>query len=141
MKKIAWILLIPFACCETNTTVVTIRAGSGPTVQVQVEIADTADERELGLMFRENLPEGEGMLFVFPSETRASFWMKNTPISLDIIFIRNGEIVDLIENAVPYSETLLTPEASYTHVLEVPGGYASRHGIGIGDAIELPQGL
>jgi uncharacterized membrane protein (UPF0127 family) len=117
---------------------VTITKASGETLQIQVEVADTAQERAQGLMFRENLPEGEGMLFIFPAETQTSFWMKDTPISLDLIFIRDNRIVDLIENAVPFSETLLTPDTTYLMVLEVPGGYVSRHGIQIGDSIEFP---
>jgi uncharacterized membrane protein (UPF0127 family) len=105
---------------------------------VKVEIADTAAERAMGLMFRENLPEGEGMLFVFPEETQGSFWMKDTPISLDIIFIKEGRIVDIIADTTPFSEELLTPSTTYLFALEVPGGYAARNGVQTGDAVETP---
>lgn len=131
--------LLAFACCDASSVpTVTITTSSGERLVVQVEIADSAAERARGLMFREDLPEGEGMLFLFPEETQTSFWMKNTPISLDLIFIRERRIVDLIENAVPYSEELLTPDSPYTKVLEVPGGYVTRNGIQEGDLIESP---
>lgn len=61
--------------------------------------------------------------------------MRNTPIPLDMIFIRQGKVVDIIENAVPYDETLLTPDTTYTMTLEVPGGYALRHNVRPGDRI------
>lgn len=119
-----------------NRSDVTITTSSGLKVSVSVELADTADERARGLMFRTVLADGTGMLFLFTSEVQDSFWMKDTPISLDLIFIREGRIVDLIENAVPNSETLLTPDSPYDTVLEVPGGYAERQGIKTGDAME-----
>ncbi len=89
-------------------------------------------------MFRQSLPEGTGMLFFFPAVTRESFWMKNTPITLDMIFIRGTTIVSLIERAAPYSETILTPDHDYDRVLEVPGGYAKNHGIRVGDSLQIP---
>jgi uncharacterized membrane protein (UPF0127 family) len=126
-----------FGCCQdSSVSLVGITKGNGEKLQVRVEIADTPELRARGLMFREELPEGTGMLFVFPAETSGSFWMKNTPIPLDLIFIKDEEIVDLIENAVPYDETLLTPDAPYTLVLEVPGGYAARHEVRVGDRVE-----
>lgn len=137
-KNVLFLTVLVFSCCQSQETVVTITTTAGETLQVRVELADTAEERARGLMFRENLPEGEGMLFIFPGETLTSFWMKDTPISLDMIFIREDRIVDLIENAVPFSETLLTPDTTYLMVLEVPGGYAARHGLQIGDAIDYP---
>jgi uncharacterized membrane protein (UPF0127 family) len=85
------------------------------------------------------LPEDRGMLFLFPEETHGAFWMKDTPISLDMIFIRSGKIVDIIKNTVPLDETLLTPRVTYTSVLEVPGGYVSRQRINVGDSTTLPR--
>ena len=125
-------------CCQSDRQVVTITTSSGGTLQVRVELADTPTERATGLIFRENLPEGEGMLFVFPEETLGSFWMKDTQISLDIIFIKDGRIVDIIANTTPFSEELLTPVTTYLFTLEVPGGYASRNGVQIGDVVEIP---
>lgn len=132
--------LFILACCQGTTTsspTVTIQTDVGE-LQVTVEVADTVDERARGLMFRTALPENEGMLFLFPEETQGSFWMKNTPLSLDLIFIRDGRIVDLIESAVPNSETLLTPDASYTQVLEVPAGTVSNERVQNGNTVTLP---
>lgn len=132
------LLAAVLGCCQSSA-MVTLQTSGGEEL-VKVEVADTAQERARGLMFRESLPEGAGMLFVFPEETQGSFWMKDTPISLDLIFIRDGRIIDVIENAVPYSEELLTSESSYTMVLEVPGGYAARHGVKTGDTVVV-EGL
>jgi uncharacterized membrane protein (UPF0127 family) len=129
--------LAVFSCCQQSAdSIVVITKSSGEELRVRVEVADTPELRAKGLMFRESLPEGTGMLFVFPSETTSAFWMKNTPISLDLIFIKQGEIVALIENAIPYDETPLDPETTYTLALEVPGGYASRHDVRVGDRVE-----
>lgn len=126
------------SCCLAEDTVVTLTTSSGTTLTIKVEIADTAAERSRGLMNRQSLPDGEGMLFVFEEETLSSFWMKDTPISLDILFVKEGRIVDIIENTVPNSEALLTPDTSYLQALEVPGGYSSRNGIQVGDLIDPP---
>lgn len=126
-------------CCQNgNNDTVTITNSSGEVLTVQVEIADTPEERAQGLMFRESVPEGTGMLFVFSEEVQSPFWMKDTPTSLDMLFIREGQIVSIIENAVPYSEDLLTPGSTYTMVLEVPAGYAANHDIQAGNAVSVP---
>jgi len=135
---LGYFALFLMSCCQSQETIVTISKADGETLMVKVEIADTPEERAQGLMYRENLPQGEGMLFLFPEETRSSFWMKDTPISLDMIFINNDQIVDLIENAVPFSETLLTPRYSYNKVLEVPAGYVQQNGIEQGNGIKSP---
>src|SRR5262249_40389829 len=74
------------ACASTATPQVIIHPQSGEPVRVSVEIADTPQKRSFGLMYRRDLPESHGMLFLFPREERLSFWMKNTPLPLDIIF-------------------------------------------------------
>jgi len=115
---------------------VVLTKANGQLLTVQVEVADTPELRAKGLMFRDHLPEGTGMLFVFPAETRGAFWMKNTPISLDLIFAKAGAVVAIIENAIPYDETHLLPNSSYTMTLEVPGGYSARNGLAAGDRFE-----
>lgn len=128
-------LLILISCqCSAGKIAVHIQGQNGELI-IRAEVADTGEERARGLMFREELPEGEGMLFVFPEETSSPFWMKNTPISLDLIFIRDDRIIDVIPDAVPFSESLLNPDASYTEVIEVPGGYAARHGVAVGNTV------
>ena len=99
-----------------------------------VEIADTDAQREKGLMFRKNLPDGQGMLFDFKREQDVSFWMQNTYIPLDMIFIRgDGSILRIVENAEPLSTRLVPSGGPVLAVLEVIGGTAHRLGIAPGD--------
>ncbi len=104
-----------------------------------IEIADTEPEREKGLMFRKNLPDGHGMLFDFKREQDVSFWMKNTYIPLDMFFIQgNGRILRIAENAEPLSTDLIPSEGPVLAVLEVIGGTAHRLGIRPGDRVAYP---
>jgi len=104
-----------------------------------VEIADTEAQRERGLMFRKKLPEGQGMLFDFHQEQPVSFWMKNTYIPLDMIFIRgDGRILRIEENATPQSEWLIPSGGPVLAVLEVIGGTARKLGIAPGDRVAHP---
>ena len=101
-----------------------------------VEIALTPEEQAKGLMFRRELPEGEGMLFDFHHEQPASFWMKNTYVSLDMIFIRgDGTILKIAENTVPLSEALVQSGGPVRAVLEVVAGTARKLGIVPGDRV------
>ncbi|QQR79816.1 MAG: DUF192 domain-containing protein [Deltaproteobacteria bacterium] len=120
-----------------SNDMIIIRKSSGEELQVKVEFARTDEERAKGLMFRQKLPEGQGMLFLFPAESANNFWMKNTPVSLDIIFAHYGKIVDIAPNAQPYSEKLIIPHSLFTEVLEVPAGFSAKHGIQIGDHIVM----
>src|SRR5262249_12991907 len=89
-----------------------------------------------GLMFRRELPEGQGMLFDFGHEQPTSFWMKNTYIPLDMIFIRgDGRIAKIAENTVPLSEALISSGSPVRAVLEVIGGTAKKLGIAPGDRV------
>lgn len=101
-----------------------------------IEIAETDSARERGLMERESLPEDSGMLFIFDDEQERSFWMANTPLSLDIIFINaDQEIVSMEKYARPYSPDQVPSEEPAQYVLEVQAGYADSHGILVGDQI------
>jgi uncharacterized membrane protein (UPF0127 family) len=104
-----------------------------------VEIADTDAQRAKGLMFRKELPEGEGMLFDFHREQDVSFWMENTYISLDMIFIRgDGRILRIAENTVPLSTRIIPSGGPVRAVLEVIGGTARKFGIAPGDRVAFP---
>lgn len=113
---------------------VTIETSKGGKVVVSVEVAETATARAQGLMFRRHLAPDAGMLFVFPAPTQGSFWMKNTLLPLDIVFAdAMGQIVDILEQATPFSEQLLTPKSPYMQVLEVNAGFVKKHRIVVGD--------
>ena len=118
----------------------TVQTGAGPR-QFTVEVARTPAEQERGLMFRTNIPADGGMIFTpYPADgtgpREASFWMKNTPSALDIIFIRpNGTIARIAENVVPYSETPVKSGEPVGAVLEINGGRAAELGIAPGDKV------
>jgi uncharacterized protein len=107
-----------------------------PLVSLEIEIADDDSKREIGMMGRPFMDELHGMLFVFEQEQMASFWMKNCPLSLDMIFINKlGEIVTICKNTTPFSEQAYPATAMTLLVLEVNAGFADRHGIKEGDRI------
>jgi uncharacterized membrane protein (UPF0127 family) len=105
-------------------------------VRVTVEIADTDEARQRGLMYRMNLAPDAGMLFLFPHDEIHGFWMKNTLIPLDMIFIRkDGIVAGVVENAEPKTLDTRTVKKPSRHVLEVNGGFARQHGIGEGTRV------
>ncbi|WP_264213646.1 DUF192 domain-containing protein [Leisingera thetidis] len=98
-----------------------------------VEIAASEETRARGLMFRESLPRGAGMLFVYERPQTAAFWMKNTLIPLDIIFLdQRGQVTSVHENAVPGDLTPIPGGDQVFAVLEINGGLARRYGIAAG---------
>lgn len=102
-----------------------------------VEVARTAQEQARGLMFRTELGPNAGMLFPRTPPDVASFWMKNTPLPLDIIFIgADGRILNIAANTVPYSLGSVSATGLTSAVLEIPGGRAAELGIEPGDAVE-----
>jgi len=101
-----------------------------------VELATNEAERAVGLMFRKELPEGRGMLFDFHEDQPVQFWMHNTYIPLDMIFIaRDGRIVRVAENAKPMSDDLVPSGRPVRAVLEVIAGTARKLGIAAGDRV------
>lgn len=104
--------------------------------EIQVELADTPEKRALGLMFRQNLEENSGMLFVFEREGIYPFWMKNTRIPLSIAFIdKNNVIIDILE-MVPNQEVIrYSPSIPFIAALEMNRGWFLRNGINIGDTV------
>ncbi len=103
-----------------------------------VEIAKTPEERRKGLMFRESLADHHGMLFVFDQDKIHSFWMHNTLIPLDIIWIgANKKIVFIQENTKPFDDTPITPSQKARYVLEVPAGTVKKLHLAPNDKITL----
>jgi uncharacterized protein len=109
-------------------------------VQVfSVEMATTEQEKETGLMYRKELADGKGMLFDFSPEQEVSMWMKNTYISLDMIFIRaDGRILRIAENTEPFSTKIIPSRGLAKGVLEVIAGTARKYGISPGDQVGHP---
>ena len=104
-----------------------------------VEVADNDAERAKGLMYRRELPEGQGMLFDFHREQEVSFWMQNTYIPLDMVFIRgDGRILRIAENTEPLSTRLIPSGGPVRAVLEVTGGTTRKLGIAPGDRVASP---
>jgi uncharacterized protein len=118
---------------EKSSLVIETRAGPK---HFDVELAVTPAQEEQGLMYREHLDPDAGMLFVFNDTAPRSFWMKNTLIPLDMLFIAaDGRIVDIHERAVPLSEDLIPSQVPARAVLELNGGTVARLGIKIGDVV------
>jgi uncharacterized protein len=104
-----------------------------------VEMATTEEEKTTGLMYRKELADGKGMLFDFSPEQEVSMWMKNTYISLDMIFIRaDGRILRIAENTEPLSTKIIPSNGPVKGVLEVIAGTAQKYGIGPGDRVAHP---
>jgi uncharacterized protein len=104
-----------------------------------VEMATTEEEKTTGLMYRKELPDGKGMLFDFSPEQQVSMWMKNTYVSLDMIFIRaDGRILRIAENTEPLSTKIIPSGGLVKAVLEVVAGTAQKYGIQPGDRVAHP---
>ena len=123
------------------TATIVIVGGESEGVELTVELARTAGERGRGLMFREELAEDGGMLFVFPEDTEARFWMKDTLIPLSIAFIAaDGTILD-IQDMEPLSEDTHRPPEPYRYGLEVNQGWFREHSLGRGDRVEISDSV
>lgn len=143
-------VLVATAACHHNTVsfaqsgeavpaqaMAVVDGPSGRSARVEIEVARTAEEQSRGLMFRDHLASDAGMLFIFESEDVHSFWMKNTFIPLDIVFVDDlGEISGIVEQAEPQS---LTPRSAgpSRYVLEVNGGWCVAHGVRPGDRVRF----
>jgi len=123
-----------------GTLPVTIRTAEGD-LRFDVETAITPDEQRRGLMFRESLPTNGGMIFPFEFPRMASFWMRNTLIPLDMIFIRaDGMITNIAQETVPYTLDSYFSTEPVIAVLEIDGGRSAELGIDAGDHVSWPDG-
>jgi len=120
------------------TAEVILRPIAGGELMVKVRIARTEAERNRGLMHVQSMSENEGMLFLMGSDEVQSFWMENTLIPLDMIFIdATMTVVGIVENAEPLTRTGRSVDRPSRYVLEVNGGWSARHGVGEGTAVRF----
>ncbi len=106
--------------------------------ELEIEIVDTPDQIEQGVMFRRSMLPNRGMLFIFPEERPRSFWMKNCYFPLDMIFVgSNRQIVSIQRNTVPFSEASVPSGVPAQYVVEVNGGFAEAYGLQVGDLISF----
>ena len=143
-------LSLTFACTSASTgdrpdlrtadddrIPVTIEAEQGPLV-FMAELADSPEERARGLMYRESLGSKDAMLFVFPTSGQRSFWMRNTLIPLDMLFIRDDRtILGIVENATPKTDRSRGVPGASQFVLEINGGTSSELGIRSGQKVSF----
>ena len=140
----------PLAACQPATEEVAIApsglterdievtTAAGQTHRFTVEVAETREQQQRGLMYRESLAPDRGMIFPYDEPAVQSFWMRNTYIPLDIIYIRaDGTIATIHANTLPMSETPYSSFEPVTTVLEIAGGRAAELGIAEGDSVRL----
>lgn len=127
-----------FLSCKTKklpTQNLTIETQTGKSINVQAEIAKTAEERQFGFMERKTIPDGTGMIFIFENDQILSFWMKNTPHPLSIAYIDSkGKIRDIFD-MTPFSLSPIVSTFSVRYALEVPQGWFEKNGINEGDLV------
>lgn len=112
---------------------------SGGEREIVIEVAETDEEKALGLMFRTSLADDRGMLFPSAEPRELTMWMKNTYIALDMVFIRADGVVHRIEaRTEPHSERIIASEGPVAAVLELAGGAAARIGLRAGDSVRHP---
>ena len=125
-----------WSACAPDT--VELRGDWG-SLKFSVELADTPDERAQGLMYRESMARGSGMLFIYEQPQNATFWMKNTLIPLDMIFVDEmGVVTHVHDRAVPGDLTTIDGGDGVLAVLEINGGLAERYGIEPGSQLRHP---
>ncbi|WP_299688552.1 DUF192 domain-containing protein [uncultured Tateyamaria sp.] len=125
------------AACVEDT--VWIRGAFGE-ARFAVELADDPQERAMGLMHRPSMPMSAGMLFIYPAPQRLSFWMRNTLIELDMLFVdATGVVRNIHHRAQPLDETPIEGGQGLTHVLEINGGLARQLGLEVGDQLRHPS--
>ncbi len=114
--------------------------GDFGTARFSIDVADDASERAQGLMHVPEMPQSKGMLFVYDAPSPVAFWMKNTLIPLDMLFINeNGVIEKIHANAIPHDETAIPGGMNIQYVLEINGGLSDRLGISAGDELRHPS--
>jgi len=127
---------------EFSGTDATVVNPDGTAHQLWFEIAASKKQRALGLMFRQQLADDRGMIFIFPEPQIARMWMKDTLLRLDMLFVDDRGIVQEVKaNRAPFSETLISSREKVRYVVELKGGVSAANGITSGTKIELPNAV
>ncbi len=114
---------------------------AGHDVTLNVEVADEPEERAQGLMNVQSLPDDAGLLFVWPTDTEASFWMRDTVIPLSIAFVTAGGVLIDIQEMEPLSEERILAPQRYRYAVEVNQGWFADNDVRVGDVVQLPVGV
>jgi len=145
IKYIALVFVLALSACvdkaDDNDKIV-IETPSGQSAVFSVLIADTPRKMQKGLMFVDYMPDDNGMIFLYPEERETYFWMKNTLISLDIMFFdKNNELIHIEHSAVPHDESPRGPKDPICSVVEINGGLAKKMNITLGSKLitNIPQ--
>jgi len=150
VRKLACVLiaLLSLSACASKKAAVadspnpklataSLKAGGASLV---AELARTEEQRERGLMFRQSLPDGTGMLFAFDKDDLLAFWMKNTKLPLSLAYIASDGTIRQIVDLQPESLASVTAERSVRYALEVPRGWFERSGVRVGDKVSAADG-
>ena len=142
MKKLFLVgCLLALFSCESSKPLSSLKilsADGSKTIELKIETMDSESGRQLGLMYRKELPDNQGMLFVFPTEEPRSFWMKNTFLELDMLFFDSKKkLVSIVKRATPLTETRRDSNLPAQYVLEVLGGSAEKWGVEPGFRFEV----
>ncbi|WP_147105800.1 DUF192 domain-containing protein [Tateyamaria sp. syn59] len=136
---LAFVLSVQGVVAQCSENTVWLRGEFGE-ARFTVELADTQRSRAIGLMNRPSMPSGEGMLFIYPRPRALSFWMRNTLIPLDMLFVDpTGTVIHIHHEAIPLDETPIFGGEGLTHVLEINGGLSRMLGIGEGAQLRHPS--
>ena len=142
MQKLICFLLMCCLCVAFSDSPfeITIEKQNSETTTFYVDLANTFDKRERGLMYVSSLPQDKGMLFIYDKESRVSMWMKNTFIPLDMIFIdKKGTITEIVERPDTRSRVTTISSKPIKYVLEINLGESTKRGIKVGDRVKIPQ--
>ena len=136
-----WLLapMTGIATAKCTNSIVEIKSARAH-IRLNVEVADSAEERAIGLMHRDSMPYNSGMWFIYETPRWVAFWMRNTLIPLDMIFVdQHGEVQKIHMNAHPLDETPIPGGDNIQFVLEVNAGLSERYGLRAGDFIRHPS--
>jgi uncharacterized membrane protein (UPF0127 family) len=132
------LLMLAVLGCARGPCVAIVAPDGKTRATVEVEVVNTFEQRQHGLMFRKHLDQNAGMIFIFADAAPRNFWMHNTEIPLDMIFVNSSfRVIGIVENATPRTDAPRGVEGASQYVLEVSGGFCAKHGVKTGDRFDF----